>query len=112
MFSWEGGASSCVVTSLSCVSTIEEAGFDLGLVTVFSPKPWPDAARDHDGGHRASGICGDGVKADIGEMASDAAIAAAREMETMVKVELGEERGEELRAERRWMGCGWQLVDG
>jgi hypothetical protein len=33
-------------------------------------------------------------------------------METMVKVELGEERGEELRAERRWMGCGWQLVDG
>ena len=57
-----------------------------GLVgRVFSPKPWPDAERDHDvvGVQRVRGMRGDRVKAETGEIDSDAAMAAVRVTDTM-----------------------------
>lgn len=82
LFSWEAFWAGEASSSFSGWG----AGDDFfGLGMVFSPKPWPDAERDHAVGvQRARGMRGDGVKAETGEIVSDAAKAAVRATDTMV----------------------------
>jgi hypothetical protein len=91
LFSWGGGGVAGVDDSLfSWVSIVTTDDFGLGMV--FSPKPLPDAERDvHDEEWQRESVArGDGVKAETGEIAvSDAAMAADKEMETMVNLVLG-----------------------
>ena len=100
MFSWEDfrEVSISLSSSTSSGGVFEDCFF--GLVgRVFSPKPWPEAERDHDvvGAQRVRGMRGDGIKPETGEIDSDAAMAAVRATETMVKAfyEQREPRGEE-----------------
>lgn len=82
MFSCRGVGSGDV-SGESSIATV----LDWGFGAFFSPKPLPDAERAHEEEvHRVSGTIGDGVKDDTGERAtSDAAMAAVRETETIVR---------------------------